>query len=45
MNQGIKLFVYPVKDLANAKALYGKLFGVKPYAEGPYYVGFRVGDL
>ena len=45
MNQGIKLFVYPVKDLANAKALYGKLLGVKPYAEGPYYVGFRVGDL
>jgi predicted enzyme related to lactoylglutathione lyase len=45
MNQGIKLFVYPVKDLANAKTLYGKLLGIQPYADGPYYVGFRVGDL
>jgi predicted enzyme related to lactoylglutathione lyase len=44
MDQGIRLFVYPVKDLTGAKALYGKLLGTEPYAEGPYYVGFRVGD-
>jgi catechol 2,3-dioxygenase-like lactoylglutathione lyase family enzyme len=44
MDQGISLFVYPVKDLAQAKALYGKFLGVEPYADGAYYVGYRVGD-
>jgi predicted enzyme related to lactoylglutathione lyase len=44
MVQGIKLFVYPVKDIAQAKTLYGKLLGVEPYADEAYYVGFRVGD-
>ncbi len=44
INQGIKTIIYPVKDLALAKALFSKLLGIKPYADGPYYVGFRVGD-
>jgi predicted enzyme related to lactoylglutathione lyase len=44
MNQGISVYVYPVKDLAAAKTLYGTLLGVKPYADAPFYVGFRVGD-
>ena len=44
MNQGISLFVYPVKDIAQAKTLYSKLLGVEPYADEAYYVGFRVGD-
>ena len=44
MHQGISLLVYPFKDLAKAKKLYSKLFGVEPYADAPYYVGFRVGD-
>ena len=44
MDQGIRLFVYPVKDLTRAKTLYSKFLGIEPYAEGPYYVGFRVGD-
>lgn len=45
MSQGIsRLFVYPAKDLAQAKALYRTLLGVEPYVDGPYYVGFRVGD-
>lgn len=44
MSQGIRLFVYPVKDLAQAKTLYRALLGVEPYVDGPYYVGFRVGD-
>jgi predicted enzyme related to lactoylglutathione lyase len=42
--QGIKHFVYPVKDIARAKTLYSKLLGVEPYVDGAYYVGFRVGD-
>ncbi|HET8851182.1 MAG TPA: VOC family protein [Ktedonobacteraceae bacterium] len=44
MFQGIRLFLYPVKDLAQAKTLYSKLLGVEPYADEAYYVGFRVGD-
>ncbi|MGD0005486.1 MAG: VOC family protein [Anaerolineaceae bacterium] len=44
MNQGISLFVYPVKDLAQAKKLYSQFLGIEPYADAAYYVGFRVGD-
>src|SRR6266508_4340356 len=42
---GISVIVYFVKDLAQATMLYSTLFGVEPYANQPYYVGFRVGDL
>jgi predicted enzyme related to lactoylglutathione lyase len=42
MSQGFSLIVFPVKDLAGAKAFYSALLGVAPYADGPYYVGFRV---
>jgi len=44
MNHGIKAIIIPVRDLAVAKALYETALGVKPYADEPYYVGFRVGD-
>ena len=44
MIQGIRVFIYPVKDIAQAKMLYRKLLGVEPYADEPYYVGFKVGD-
>src|SRR5262245_41963215 len=44
MNQGIKTVIYPVKDIARAKALFRNLLGVDPYVDQPYYVGFRVGD-
>ena len=44
MNQGIKTIIYPVKDIAAAKALFRKLLGVEPYADEAYYVGFRVAD-
>ena len=44
MNQGIKLVVYPVRDVEKAKALYSKLLGTEPYVTSPYYVGFKVGD-
>lgn len=42
--ESVKLLVYPVKDLAQAKGLFKALLGIEPYYEGPYYVGFRVGD-
>lgn len=42
--QGIRTIIYPVKDIAQAKAQYSKLLGVEPYMDEAYYVGFRVGD-
>jgi predicted enzyme related to lactoylglutathione lyase len=45
MNHGIKSVIYPTKDLAPAKALFSSLLGVEPYADSPYYVGFKVRDL
>lgn len=42
MTAGIKTIIYPVKDLAKAKAMYGALLGVPPTADAPYYVGFTV---
>lgn len=42
MNQGIKTILYPVKDMTQSKALFAKLLGVEPYADSPYYIGFRV---
>ena len=44
MSQGIRTFIYPVKDIAQAKTLYSKLLGIEPFMDEPYYVGFRVGD-
>ena len=44
MNQGIKIIIYPGKDIAKAKAFYSKLLDLEPYADNPYYVGFRIGD-
>jgi predicted enzyme related to lactoylglutathione lyase len=42
MTSGMKTIMYPVKDLAAAKQLYGTLLGVAPYADEVYYVGFKV---
>ncbi len=44
MNQGVFTVIYPVKDIARAKALFRELLGVEPYADAPYYVGFKVGN-
>ena len=42
MIEGVKTIIYPVKNLATAKTLYGELAGVEPYADESYYVGFKV---
>ena len=42
MTDGIKTLVFPVTDLARAKTAFGQLLGVEPYADQPYYVGFKV---
>lgn len=41
MTTGLKTIVYPVKDLARAKSLFGALLQVEPYADEPYYVGYK----
>jgi predicted enzyme related to lactoylglutathione lyase len=45
MANNIKVLVFPVKDLAKAKTFYGTFLGVEPYADSPYYVGYRLGEL
>ena len=45
MNKGIRTVVYPVKNIAKAKALFRVLLGKEPYADDPYYVGFKIGKL
>jgi predicted enzyme related to lactoylglutathione lyase len=44
VNNGMRTVIYPVGDIAKAKALFGKLLGTEPYADEAYYVGFRIGD-
>ena len=44
MTSGIRTIIYLTRDLAKAKALFGKLLGVEPYADSAYYVGFKVTD-
>ena len=45
MAQDIKLIVYPVSDLEGAKTFYSKFLEVEPYADAPYYVGYKLGNL
>ena len=39
------VIVYPVSDLARAKDSFTAALGTAPYADSPYYVGFRVGGV
>ena len=43
MFQGLRTVIYRVPDLAAAKAWYTKAFGVKPYFDEPFHVGFEIG--
>ena len=42
MADGIQTVIYPVNDLVAAKSRFAALLGVEPYADWPYYVGFKV---
>ncbi len=44
MTAGIKTIIYPVSDIAQAKALFGALLGGEPETDVPYYVGYKIGD-
>lgn len=41
----LKAFIYPAKDIENAKTFFGTFLGVAPYVDTPYYVGYKVEDL
>jgi len=42
---GLRTAKYAVPDLARAKAWYAEAFGVAPYFDEPFYVGFDVGGF
>src|ERR1700757_3953892 len=42
MNDGVKVFLYPSKDLAASKALFTVLMGEGPSSDSQYYVGWNV---
>jgi predicted enzyme related to lactoylglutathione lyase len=42
MSDGLETVIYPVRDLARAKATFGGLLGAEPTTDQPYYVGFDV---
>ncbi|HEV8398377.1 MAG TPA: VOC family protein [Gemmatimonadales bacterium] len=42
---GLRTVIYHVPDLAKAKDWYSRAFGVKPYFDEPFYVGFDIGGF
>lgn len=40
--RGIYTIIYRTPDLAAATQWYGRAFGVEPYFEQPFYVGFNI---
>jgi predicted enzyme related to lactoylglutathione lyase len=43
--KGLRTAIYAVDDIAHAKEWYTKAFGVEPYFDEPYYVGFNIGGF
>lgn len=39
---GLRTNIYKVSDLDTAKAWYSNAFGIEPYFDEPFYVGFNV---
>ena len=42
MFQGLRTVICHAADLAAAKEWYAKAFGVRPYFDQPFYVGFNI---
>ena len=42
---GLRTVIYRVPDLQRAKAWYSAAFGVTPYFDEPFYVGFNIGGF
>ena len=45
MLQGLRTVIYKAPELARAKAWYSETFGIQPYFDEPFYVGFNVGGF
>lgn len=45
MIEGLRTAIYPVPNLAQAKAWYSQLLEKQPYFDEPFYVGFNVGGF
>ncbi|MCG2586375.1 VOC family protein [Massilia sp. TS11] len=45
MFEGLRTVLYPTPDLAQGKAWYASVFGVAPYFDEAFYVGFAVGGF
>ena len=45
MIQGLRTVVYPVTNLAEATAWYGRVLGKEAYFNEAFYVGFEVGGF
>jgi len=45
MFQGLRTVIYHAPDLDKAKAWYTAAFGVVPYFDEPFYVGFDIGGF
>ncbi|SFV15666.1 VOC family protein [Pseudoduganella namucuonensis] len=45
MIKGLRTAIYPVPDMEAGKAWYTKVFGVAPYFDQPFYIGFAVGGF
>jgi predicted enzyme related to lactoylglutathione lyase len=39
---GLRTTIYKVSDITTAKKWYAKIFGVEPYFDEPFYVGFNI---
>ena len=42
---GLRTVVYKAPDLARSKAWFSEAFGITPYFDEPFYVGFNVGGF
>jgi predicted enzyme related to lactoylglutathione lyase len=45
MIKGLRTAAYPAPDLGRAKAFYTAAFGVAPYFDEPFYVGYNIGGF
>jgi len=43
MLKGLRTIVYHVNDLEKAKEWYQTVFGINPYFDEPFYVGYNIG--
>lgn len=42
---GLRTTIYKVTDIVKAKAWYSQVFGIDPYFDEPFYVGFNIGGF